>query len=90
MLLFAGVSFTARPRIDQDVGAPGAGLSEPGNVMTKCHIRVLVLINGKLRKGAAPPFDDKTQERQNILTQARNLKMARSAHAYVRGSTVKF
>ena len=30
------------------------------------------------------------QERQNILTQARNLKMARSAHAYVRGSTVKF
>jgi len=30
------------------------------------------------------------QQRQNILTQARNLKMARSAHAYVRGSTVKF
>jgi uncharacterized protein (DUF2252 family) len=29
-------------------------------------------------------------ERQQVLTQARNLKMARSAHAYVRGSTVKF
>jgi uncharacterized protein (DUF2252 family) len=29
-------------------------------------------------------------DRQRILTQARNLKMARSAHAYVRGSTVKF
>jgi uncharacterized protein (DUF2252 family) len=32
----------------------------------------------------------KPQDRQRILTQARNLKMARSAHAYVRGSTVKF
>src|SRR5512135_1780799 len=30
------------------------------------------------------------QQRQNILSQARHLKMARSAHAYVRGSTVKF
>jgi uncharacterized protein (DUF2252 family) len=29
-------------------------------------------------------------DRQQILTQARNLKMARSAHAYVRGSTVQF
>jgi uncharacterized protein (DUF2252 family) len=29
-------------------------------------------------------------DRQRTLTQARNLKMARSAHAYVRGSTVKF
>src|SRR6202021_455392 len=29
-------------------------------------------------------------DRQRILTQARNLKMARSAHAYVRGSTIKF
>jgi len=29
-------------------------------------------------------------DRQLILTQARNLKMARSAHAYVRGSTTKF
>ena len=29
-------------------------------------------------------------DRQRILTQTRNLKMARSAHAYVRGSTVKF
>jgi uncharacterized protein (DUF2252 family) len=32
----------------------------------------------------------KTDDRQQILAQARNLKMARSAHAYVRGSTVKF
>ncbi len=30
------------------------------------------------------------QGRQKILTQTRNLKMARSAHAYVRGSTVQF
>jgi uncharacterized protein (DUF2252 family) len=29
-------------------------------------------------------------DRQQILTQTRNIKMARSAHAYVRGSTVKF
>src|SRR3954471_21657043 len=29
-------------------------------------------------------------ERGPILTRTRNLKMARSAHAYVRGSTVKF
>ena len=34
----------------------------------------------------APTPDD----RQPILATARNLKMARSAHAYVRGSTVKF
>ncbi len=32
----------------------------------------------------------KPHERQKILTQTRNLKMAQSAHAYVRGSTVKF
>jgi uncharacterized protein (DUF2252 family) len=30
------------------------------------------------------------EDRLLILTQARNLKMARSAHAYVRGSTAKF
>jgi len=29
-------------------------------------------------------------DRQEILKRARNLKMARSAHAYVRGNTVKF
>ncbi len=29
-------------------------------------------------------------DRQRILTQVRNLKMAGSAHAYVRGSTIKF
>jgi uncharacterized protein (DUF2252 family) len=32
----------------------------------------------------------KPDERERILTQTRNLKMAQSAHAYVRGSTVKF
>ena len=32
----------------------------------------------------------KPQQRQKTLIEARNLKMARSAHAYVRGSTVKF
>ena len=29
-------------------------------------------------------------DRQRMLTQTRNLKMAQSAHAYVRGSTVEF
>src|SRR6202046_3370186 len=32
----------------------------------------------------------KPGDRERILTQARNLKMAQSAHAYVRGSTAKF
>src|SRR6201996_8473856 len=32
----------------------------------------------------------KPQDRDRILLQTRNLKMAQSAHAYVRGSTVKF
>ena len=32
----------------------------------------------------------RSKDRQAELSQARNLKMARSAHAYVRGSTVKF
>src|ERR1700731_342919 len=32
----------------------------------------------------------KLDDRERILTQTRNLKMARSAHAYVRGSTVSF
>ncbi len=30
------------------------------------------------------------RDRAEVLTRARNLKMARSAHAYVRGSTAKF
>jgi uncharacterized protein (DUF2252 family) len=37
--------------------------------------------------GAAPT---KPQDRADILSARRNLKMAQSAHAYVRGSTVKF
>ena len=32
----------------------------------------------------------KPDDRERVLTQTRNLKMAQSAHAYVRGSTVKF
>jgi uncharacterized protein (DUF2252 family) len=32
----------------------------------------------------------KPHERERILNQTRNLKMAQSAHAFVRGSTVKF
>jgi uncharacterized protein (DUF2252 family) len=32
----------------------------------------------------------KPNQRQRILTETRNLKMAQSAHAYVRGSTAKF
>src|SRR5580704_4898039 len=32
----------------------------------------------------------KPDNREQVLTQTRNLKMARSAHGYVRGSTVKF
>jgi uncharacterized protein (DUF2252 family) len=38
------------------------------------------------KQGGAP----RPSERGPILTRTRNLKMARSAHAYVRGSTVKF
>ena len=30
------------------------------------------------------------EEREAVLTRTRNLKMARSPHAYVRGNTVKF
>jgi uncharacterized protein (DUF2252 family) len=40
-----------------------------------------------VKKSPAPP---KPADRQPILTSTRNLKMAASAHAYVRGSTVKF
>ena len=32
----------------------------------------------------------KPSSRQSVLEQRRNFKMARSAHAYVRGSTLKF
>jgi uncharacterized protein (DUF2252 family) len=32
----------------------------------------------------------RANDRQRVLTETRNLKMARSAHTYVRGSTVKF
>ena len=32
----------------------------------------------------------KPENREQVLIQTRNLKMARSAHGYVRGSTVKF
>ena len=39
---------------------------------------------------AKPRNSPKPSERAKVLTHARNLKMARSAHAYVRGSTVKF
>src|ERR1700730_6888959 len=31
-----------------------------------------------------------SDERQTVLARTRNLKMARSAHAYVRGNTIKF
>ena len=37
----------------------------------------------------APPLP-LAKDRQGLLSERRNLKMARSAHAYVRGSTVKF
>jgi uncharacterized protein (DUF2252 family) len=32
----------------------------------------------------------KPDSRERMLTRTRNLKMARSAHGYVRGSTIKF
>jgi uncharacterized protein (DUF2252 family) len=38
----------------------------------------------KPSKGAAP------KERAGVLLRTRHLKMARNAHAYVRGSTAKF
>jgi uncharacterized protein (DUF2252 family) len=37
-----------------------------------------------------PPFDYTEAERQTLLDRARELKMARSTHAYVRGNTKKF
>lgn len=40
---------------------------------------------GKIHTNPGPPGD-----RDEVLIRARNLKMARSAHAYVRGSTTKF
>lgn len=39
---------------------------------------------------AISTFNIRPSERQSALTEIRNLKMARSAHAYVRGSTIKF
>jgi len=36
------------------------------------------------------PKIPKCEERQVVLTERRNVKMARSAHAYVRGNTLKF
>jgi uncharacterized protein (DUF2252 family) len=36
------------------------------------------------------PQHFRPQDRQAILTEQRRLKMARSAHAYVRGSTLRF
>jgi uncharacterized protein (DUF2252 family) len=41
-------------------------------------------------KMAKQKFLPSESERQKILAEARNLKMARSAHAYVRGSTIRF
>jgi hypothetical protein len=43
------------------------------------------------RRGKTTVFDGESgEDRAERLRQTRNLKMARSAHAYVRGSTVKF
>ena len=42
----------------------------------------------KLRSGKPPQL--KPSQRQNVLEQRRQLKMAASAHAYVRGNTLKF
>jgi hypothetical protein len=39
---------------------------------------------------AKQKFLPSESERQKILAEARNLKMARSAHAFVRGSTIRF
>lgn len=47
---------------------------------------LLILLMSKLSKFQVPA----QAERQTILTNKRNAKMARSAHAYVRGNTAKF
>ena len=39
---------------------------------------------------AEPCFNYTEPERQSLLDRARELKMARSTHAYVRGNTAKF
>jgi uncharacterized protein (DUF2252 family) len=46
------------------------------------YVMILPTLNGASRL--------RPRDRQSELSQTRNLKMARSAHAYVRGSTVKF
>ena len=42
------------------------------------------------QKKASQPLPPEPDQRQPVLIKARNLKMATSAHAYVRGNTLKF
>src|ERR1019366_5007643 len=48
-----------------------------------------VMLGGILRRSAKPP-NLRPSQRQSVLDQRRGLKMAVSAHAYVRGNTLKF
>ncbi len=41
-------------------------------------------------KAGSPPTPANAEERTPVLAERRNLKMARSAHAYVRGNTLQF
>src|ERR1039458_9292364 len=44
----------------------------------------------KARMKSSPSIPERPDDRASVLLQLRNLKMARSAQAYVRGSTSKF
>jgi hypothetical protein len=50
-------------------------------MMGGVRVKTLSTLNGASRF--------RIKDRQSELSETRNLKMARSAHAYVRGSTVK-
>jgi uncharacterized protein (DUF2252 family) len=49
-----------------------------------------ILTHAGERSGQVSDMDDERQRRARILEQRRTTKMARSAHAYVRGNTVAF
>ena len=75
-----------------DPARPGARQVDrvgSGTRPTKCHGTATSAPlggSGRVKK----PATTKPDERQPALTSTRHLKMAESAHAYVRGSTVKF
>lgn len=66
---------------------PKHKFEETGSLRPRCNrgIQILLPNRGNVREKTLPPG-----KRQIELSKARALKMARSAHAYVRGNTSKF